>query len=145
MDFSKLIPGFLLVVTGIFRNWYLDFSWLLHGFFEIDTWIPRRCYMDFSKLINEFFKLDKWISLSYYMGLKLFHGFFKVVLYFLALCQKKIKLKFDQGIYHNSICHGDLIHLILFLMTEWNTFFFKAYLQCTCVRLYHFLQGIFTV
>ena len=31
-------------------------------------------------------------------------------------------------IYHNSICHGDLIHLILLLMTEWNT-----------------LQGIFTV
>ena len=51
-------------------------------------------------------------------------------------------------IYHNSICHGDLIHLILLLMTEWNTVFVysvpvydfiifcKAYIQSNCALCY---------
>ena len=58
-------------------------------------------------------------------------------------------------IYHNSICHGDLIHLILLLMTEWNTVFVysvpvydyiifcKAYLHRNCARLHCLLEGIF--
>ena len=46
--------------------------------------------MDISKLLRGFVKIDRWISRSCYMDLlKLFYVF-------LALYQKKNKLKFDQ-------------------------------------------------
>ena len=50
--------------------------------------------MDFSKLLYGFVKIDTWMSQSCYMNLSRFLHMFYV---FLALGQKKTKLKFDQA------------------------------------------------
>ena len=42
----------------------MDFSKLLHGFVKIVTWICQNCHMDYSKLLPEFVKTYTWMSLT---------------------------------------------------------------------------------
>ena len=77
----------------ICQSWYMNFSKMLHGFLYIVTWICQNRYMHFYRLLYGFVKIDKWISQSCYMDLlKMLHGLVKVVVVvvvFLALCQNK--------------------------------------------------------
>ena len=67
---------------------------MLNGFVKIDKWISPSRYMDLSKLINGSCYMD--LSTLLFGVVKVLNRFVKVFYVFLAICQTKTSLKFEQ-------------------------------------------------
>ena len=130
---SKLVHGFLFVVTWICQNWYMDFS-------KVDKWICPSCYMNLSMLFFVFLTLyqtkQSWVwqifqSISKYLMPWVCFAFVNVCTVFAG--SKHCKHFDFQAVATNPP------YLVLFLVVGGAVGFFNAFSTQVLVFCYIFL------